>query len=87
MCVCVCVCVTGVGKMAWLLDFEGYSLANAPPMSTSIHCNSILQNHYPERLGNAVCWHSPMLFSLTWKVKHGDTHTHTHAHTGRPVLT
>uniref|UniRef100_A0A7S0VLS0 CRAL-TRIO domain-containing protein n=1 Tax=Polytomella parva TaxID=51329 RepID=A0A7S0VLS0_9CHLO len=58
---------TGVGKMCWLLDFEGYSLRNAPPIRTSLHCNHILQNHYPERLGCAVCYHSPTLFSLTWK--------------------
>eukprot|EP00195_Chlamydomonas_chlamydogama_P007148 CAMPEP_0202896822 /NCGR_PEP_ID=MMETSP1392-20130828/5743_1 /ASSEMBLY_ACC=CAM_ASM_000868 /TAXON_ID=225041 /ORGANISM="Chlamydomonas chlamydogama, Strain SAG 11-48b" /LENGTH=277 /DNA_ID=CAMNT_0049582305 /DNA_START=251 /DNA_END=1080 /DNA_ORIENTATION=+ len=58
---------SGVGKMCWLLDFEQYSLSNAPPIKVSIHCNHVLQNHYPERLGLAVCWHSPMLFSMTWK--------------------
>ncbi|KAF5836333.1 CRAL-TRIO domain-containing protein [Dunaliella salina] len=57
----------GVGKMCWLLDFTSYSLANAPPLKVSITCNSILQNHYPERLGLAVCWHAPTLFSMTWK--------------------
>jgi hypothetical protein len=25
------------------------------------------QNHYPERLGLAVCYHAPYLFSMTWK--------------------
>ena len=54
--------------MCWLLDFTGYTLANAPPLKVSIHCNNILQNHYPERLGMAVCYHAPYLFSLTWKV-------------------
>ena len=24
-------------------------------------------NHYPERLGCAVCYHAPSLFSITWK--------------------
>uniref|UniRef100_A0A7S3R0U0 CRAL-TRIO domain-containing protein n=1 Tax=Dunaliella tertiolecta TaxID=3047 RepID=A0A7S3R0U0_DUNTE len=58
---------TGVGKMCWLLDFTSYSLSNAPPLKVSITCNNILQNHYPERLGLAVCWHAPTLFSMTWK--------------------
>lgn len=25
------------------------------------------QNHYPERLGCAVCYHAPTLFSMTWR--------------------
>jgi hypothetical protein len=25
-------------------------------------------SHYPERLGAAVCFHAPTLFSMTWKV-------------------
>jgi hypothetical protein len=121
--------VAGVGKMTWLLDFEGYSLRNAPPVRMSMGVTHILQvwggahcvllpacaskaggwcaaracsvargrpasappsnsacdphapararrrhtpanaaqNHYPERLGCAVCYHAPTLFSLTWK--------------------
>lgn len=99
--------------MCWVLDFEGYTLANAPPLKVgavalmpcwvrapasrvtgteragcqasaelalvlpmtaqvSMTCNHILQNHYPERLGLAVCYHAPMLFSLTWKVRWAD---------------
>ncbi len=58
---------TGVGKMAWILDFGGYSYSNAPPIKVSVHSNHILQNHFPERLGLAICYHSPTLFSLTWK--------------------
>ncbi|GFR40545.1 hypothetical protein Agub_g1118, partial [Astrephomene gubernaculifera] len=57
----------GVGKFAWLLDFNGYSLSNAPPLKVSLHCNSVLANHYPERLGLACCYHAPTLFSMTWK--------------------
>lgn len=57
----------GVGKMTWLIDFEGYSLRNAPPISVALKTLNVLQNHYPERLGLAVCYHPPRLFSLTWK--------------------
>ncbi|KAG2497600.1 hypothetical protein HYH03_004345 [Edaphochlamys debaryana] len=57
----------GSGKFTWLLDFGGYTMSNAPPLKVSIHCNSVLANHYPERLGLAVCYHAPMLFSMTWK--------------------
>ncbi|KAF8064679.1 pitC [Scenedesmus sp. PABB004] len=56
-----------VGKMTWLLDFEGYSLRNAPAVRTSLSVLHTLQNHYPERLGGAVCYHAPTLFSMTWK--------------------
>lgn len=30
---------------------------------------SILQSHYPERLGMAVCYHAPRLFSFSWRVR------------------
>lgn len=55
--------------MTWLIDFAGYSIANAPPVRMSVQTTSILQNHYPERLGLAVCYHPPMIFQITWKVK------------------
>lgn len=57
----------GVGKMTWLIDFEGYSYRNAPPITLALKTLNILQNHYPERLGLAVCYHPPRLFQLTWK--------------------
>ena len=58
----------GDGKMTWLLDFEGYALRNAPTIKTSLAVLATLQNHYPERLGAAVCYHAPSLFSVTWRV-------------------
>jgi hypothetical protein len=33
---CAAVLYTGVGKMMWLIDFEGYSLRNAPAVRTSL---------------------------------------------------
>ena len=38
----------------------------APPPPTHTHTTN--GSHYPERLGAAVCFHAPTLFSLTWKV-------------------
>jgi polyribonucleotide 5'-hydroxyl-kinase len=58
---------SGVGKMTWLIDFEGYSMRNMPSARVSLQTLSILQNHYPERLGLAVCYHPPSLFQLTWR--------------------
>lgn len=57
----------GVGKMTWLLDFVGYSMKNAPPISTSLKTLQILQNHFPERLGQAICYQAPSLFSVTYQ--------------------
>ncbi|KAI8475407.1 MAG: CRAL/TRIO domain-containing protein [Monoraphidium minutum] len=58
-----------VGKMTWLVDFVGYSMRNAPSVRTSVDVLHTLQNHYPERLGCAVCYCAPSLFSLTWRVR------------------
>ena len=54
--------------MTWLIDFKGYSLRTAPPVRTQIQTTQMLQNHYPERLGLAVCYHAPRLFSMAYKV-------------------
>lgn len=58
----------GVHKMAWLIDIPNQTSDSAWPLSVSLQFNSILQNHYPERLGVAVVYHAPMLFSFTWRV-------------------
>ena len=63
-----CACSAGVVKMTWLVDFVGYSLRTAPPVRTQIQTTQMLQNHYPERLGLAVCYHAPRLFSLAYNV-------------------
>ena len=49
-------------------DFEGYSMSNAPPAKVSIQTLQILQSHYPERLGLALCYHPPWVFQITWRV-------------------
>ena len=52
---------------AMYADFEGYSMKNAPPPRVGIQSLQILQNHYPERLALAVCYHPPWLFQIMYK--------------------
>ena len=55
------------GKMAWLLDYVGYTRQNQPPWKVSLSTLSIVQSHYPERLGRAVNFKPPLLFEIFWK--------------------
>lgn len=48
--------------MTWLLDLEGYSRKNSPPIRMALQTLHILQNHFPERLGLAVCYQTPFVF-------------------------
>lgn len=38
-------------------------------LQVSMQTLSILQSHYPERLGMAICYHAPRLFSFSWRVQ------------------
>lgn len=55
------------GKMAWLLDYVGYTRQNQPPWRVSLATLNIVQSHYPERLGRAVNFKPPLLFEIFWK--------------------
>jgi hypothetical protein len=55
-------------KITLLVDYDGYSLFNAPPIKTSRATLDILQNHYPERLYKAYCIRPPWIFSGFWKL-------------------
>jgi len=56
------------GKIIVAMDFQNYSLANAPPMKTSMATLSILQNQYPERLQRAYLFNAPFLFNAFFRV-------------------
>ncbi|CAI5476610.1 unnamed protein product [Closterium sp. Yama58-4] len=58
----------GQEQMVWLIDFRGWSMRKAPPLKTSREVLSILQSHYPERLGAAVIYNPPAVFEAFWKV-------------------
>lgn len=58
---------TDDGKMTWLIDYAGYTRKASPPLKVSLATLHILQNHYPERLGRAVCFHPPAIFDLLWR--------------------
>ena len=56
----------GAEKMSWLLEMEGYSPKNSPPFAVTKSAITVLQNHYPERLGHAVLVKPPCIFNLAW---------------------
>mmetsp|Transcript_14626 Transcript_14626/g.22594 ORF Transcript_14626/g.22594 Transcript_14626/m.22594 type:complete len:284 (-) Transcript_14626:148-999(-) len=55
-----------VEKLNILIDFEGFSLWNAPPLSSTKETLNILQNHYPERMYRAYLCNPPGYFSVFW---------------------
>lgn len=55
------------GRMTWLLEMDGYSPRNSPPFAVTKQSISILQNHYPERLGWAILSRPPCIFSFLWR--------------------
>jgi len=59
----------GQEKMIWLIDFTGWTMANAVPIKTARETVNILQNHYPERLATAFLFNPPKVFEAFWKVK------------------
>ncbi|CAI5470785.1 unnamed protein product [Closterium sp. Yama58-4] len=59
---------TAHSRMVWFIDFRGWTLRKAPPLKTSREVLNILQNHYPERLGQAVVYDPPPVFETFWKM-------------------
>jgi hypothetical protein len=58
----------GLEKVILLIDYEGWSLTNAPPMSTTKATLHILQHMYPERMYRAFCLHPPFIFRAFWNM-------------------
>jgi hypothetical protein len=58
----------GTERMSLIIDYDGFSLMNAPPMKTSRETLTILQDHYPERLFRAYCIRPPYVFYGFYKV-------------------
>lgn len=55
-------------KMILIVDYEGFSMSNAPPFKTSKATLHILQDHYPERLFRAIVIHPLTLFYGFYKM-------------------
>ena len=54
----------GDGKMNIIIDYQGWTLRNAPPLRTTKETISILQNQDPERLYKAYLYNPPGIFSV-----------------------
>lgn len=52
----------GQERISFLIDFDGYSIFNAPSLSTAHESVRILQDHYPERLQKAYFVRTPIVF-------------------------
>lgn len=55
-------------KIVLIIDYDGFSISNAPPMKTSKATLSILQDHYPERLFRAYVIRPLTLFYGFYKL-------------------
>lgn len=53
-------------KINLLIDYDGFKLKNAPPMSTTKYTLEILQKHYPERMQHAYLLNPPFVFRAFW---------------------
>lgn len=59
---------SGRQKICIVIGYEGFKLANAPPMSTTKHTLTILQHHYPERMFRAYICDPPFMFRTFWSI-------------------
>ena len=55
-----------MGKICLVIDYDGFTLRNAPPFSASRRTLEILQHHYPERMYRAYVCNPPFLFRSFW---------------------
>lgn len=58
----------GYGKICLIIDYEGFHVSNAPPMSTTRKVLEILQRHYAERMYRAYVCHPPLYFRTFYAI-------------------
>jgi hypothetical protein len=58
----------GQSKICLVIDYDGFRLRDAPPLSTSRYTLDILQKHYPERMYRAYVCNPPFIFRGFWAV-------------------
>jgi len=61
----------GVGKMTWLMDMDNFDQSQSVPFMTTKKITSILQNHYPERLGIILIMRANRMFQAVYYVVKG----------------
>lgn len=52
----------GKEKISLIVDYNGFSLSNMPPLRSAHEVLTILQDHYPERLHRCICVQPPFIF-------------------------
>jgi len=60
--------MSGKEKVNIIINFDGFKLRNAPPLSTTRHTLDILQNHYCERLHRSYICNPPFMFRTFWAI-------------------
>jgi hypothetical protein len=63
-----CSASRGQSKICIVIDYDGFKLRHAPPMSTSRFTLDVLQKHYPERLHRGYICNPPWIFQGFWKL-------------------
>mmetsp|Transcript_57181 Transcript_57181/g.139397 ORF Transcript_57181/g.139397 Transcript_57181/m.139397 type:complete len:429 (+) Transcript_57181:250-1536(+) len=58
----------GQGKICLIIDYEGFSMSQSPPMSTSKKTLDILQRHYCERMFRVYVCNPPLYFRTFWGI-------------------
>lgn len=61
----------GAGKMTWLMDMDNFDQSQSVPIMTTKKITSILQNHYPERLGIILIMRANSMFQALYYVVKG----------------
>ncbi|KAI3894837.1 hypothetical protein MKX03_014943 [Papaver bracteatum] len=55
----------GEEQMVWIIDFQGWNMSSTS-IKTTREAARILQDHYPERLGQAILYNPPKIFESFW---------------------